>query len=66
MGTVVLTYGATNVKPTQKDQPLLSSKRMPHFEIYKRSWNEQKIWSWVPNEIETENDCAGEDQQQFT
>jgi hypothetical protein len=22
--------------------------------------------SWVPNELEAQNDCAGEDQKQFT
>jgi hypothetical protein len=37
---------------------LLSSNRRPHFKTYK--------WSWVPAGPETENDCAGEDQQQIT
>jgi hypothetical protein len=39
--TLVLNHGATNSAPTPKYQPLLSSKRRPHFRIYKRSWNEQ-------------------------
>jgi hypothetical protein len=37
----VLNYSATNVLPSQKDQPLLSSKRRPHFQTCKLSWNEQ-------------------------
>jgi hypothetical protein len=60
---LVLNYGATNVAPTQKDQPLLSSNRRPHFQTHKQSWNEQKFgqgrlcwrgpatiywtWTWV-------------------
>jgi hypothetical protein len=43
VGTLVLNYSATNVAPTQKDQPLLSSKRRPHFQTHKRSWNEHKL-----------------------
>jgi hypothetical protein len=39
----VLNYGATNVAPTQKDQPLLLSKRRPHFHTYKWSWNDKKF-----------------------
>jgi hypothetical protein len=42
-GTLVRNYGATNLAPTQKDKPLLSSKRRPHFKTRKRSWNEQKF-----------------------
>jgi hypothetical protein len=30
-----LNYSAANVAPTQKDQPLFSSKRRPHFETHK-------------------------------
>jgi hypothetical protein len=41
-GRCVLNHSATNVAPTQKDQPLLLSKRRPHFQTHKRSWNEQK------------------------
>jgi hypothetical protein len=36
---------------------LLSSKWRPHFKT--------SNWSWVPMGPETENDCAGEDQQQI-
>jgi hypothetical protein len=36
-------YGATNVAPTQKDKPLLSSKRRPHFQTHKGPWNEHKL-----------------------
>jgi hypothetical protein len=43
VGTLVLNYGATNVAPTQKDEPLLSSKRRHHFETHKRSWKEQNF-----------------------
>jgi hypothetical protein len=39
----VRNYGATNLVPTQKGQPLLSSKRGPHFQTHKRSWNEHKL-----------------------
>jgi hypothetical protein len=38
-GTPVRNYGATNVAPTQKDRPLLTSKTSPHFQTNKRSWN---------------------------
>jgi hypothetical protein len=40
---IVLNYGATNVAPTQKDKPLLSSKRRPHLQTQKWSWKEQKL-----------------------
>jgi hypothetical protein len=36
-------YGTTNVAPTQKDQPLLSSKRWPYLQTRTWSWNEQKF-----------------------
>jgi hypothetical protein len=50
-GTLVQNYGATNVAPTQKDKPLLSSKRGTHFQTRKRSWNqEQECWQ-VPAAI---------------
>jgi hypothetical protein len=39
-GTFVLNYGATNMEPTQKGQPLLSSKTGPHLHTYKRPWKE--------------------------
>jgi hypothetical protein len=42
-GTLALNYGATKMAPTQKDQPLLSLDRRPHFETHKRSWNEHKL-----------------------
>jgi hypothetical protein len=42
-GTLVRNYGATNMEPTQKDKPLLPSKRRPHFQTYKRSWSENKL-----------------------
>jgi hypothetical protein len=42
-GTVVLNYGATNMAPAQKDQPLLSSKRTSYFQTHKSSWNERKF-----------------------
>jgi hypothetical protein len=32
-----------NVVPTQKDKPLLSSKRRPHFQTHERSWKEYKL-----------------------
>jgi hypothetical protein len=41
--TLVLNYGATNVAPIPKDQPLLSSKRRPNFQTRKWSWNERKF-----------------------
>jgi hypothetical protein len=31
-GTLVWSYDATNVAPTQKDKPLLSSKNRPNFQ----------------------------------
>jgi hypothetical protein len=31
------------VAPTQEDQPLLSSKRRPHFQTHRWSWNEQQF-----------------------
>jgi hypothetical protein len=34
---------ATNVASTQKDQPLFSLYRKPHFETHERLWNEQKF-----------------------
>jgi hypothetical protein len=43
VGTLVRNYGATNLAPTQKDKPLLSSKKGPYFKTYKRSWNEHKL-----------------------
>jgi hypothetical protein len=43
VGTVVQNYGATDVAPTQKDKPLLSSKRRPHFQTHKLSWNEHEL-----------------------
>jgi hypothetical protein len=39
-GTLVLNYGEKNMVPSQKGQPLLSSKRRPHFQTYKLSLNE--------------------------
>jgi hypothetical protein len=33
-GTLILNYGATNVAPIQKGQPLLSTKRRPHFQTH--------------------------------
>lgn len=41
--TLVLTCSAINVKPTQKDQPLLSSKWGPQFHTHKWPWNKQKF-----------------------
>jgi hypothetical protein len=41
-GTVILNYEAKNMAPTQKDQPLPSSKRWPRFQTHERTWNEQK------------------------
>jgi hypothetical protein len=41
--SLVLKYGATNVEPTQKDQPLLSSKRRPNFHTHKCCWKEQNL-----------------------
>jgi hypothetical protein len=43
-GALVLSYGATNVAPTQKDRPLLSWMRRPHVETHQRSWNEHKFF----------------------
>jgi hypothetical protein len=45
-------------------RPLLLSKRRPHFKT-RKSLGRTNIWSW-PTGPETKNDCAGEDQQQFT
>jgi hypothetical protein len=42
-GTLMLNYGATNMAPSQKDEPILSSKRGPHFRTNIRPWNEQKF-----------------------
>jgi hypothetical protein len=42
-GALVRNCCATNMAPTQKDKPLLSSKRRPHFQTHKRSWNERKL-----------------------
>jgi hypothetical protein len=42
-GTLVLNYGTTNVAPTRKVPPLLSSKRRPYFQTRKWSWKEQKF-----------------------
>jgi hypothetical protein len=44
---------------------LLTSKRIPHFKTY-NSLERTEIWSWVLTGPEIKNDCAGEDQQQFT
>jgi hypothetical protein len=50
-GTLVLNYGAKNMAPTQKNEPLLSSNKRPHIQIlvYKRIWNEQKFGNGVPD-----------------
>jgi hypothetical protein len=37
----------------------------PNFQTHK-ILRRIKIWSWVPTGSETKNDCAGEDQQQFS
>jgi hypothetical protein len=50
---------------SERQNPRLSSKRRPHFKIYKRSSKDIKR-SWFPTEPEGKNDCAGEGQQQFT
>jgi hypothetical protein len=42
-GTLAHNYGETNVAPTQKEKPLLSSKSRPHFQTHKWSWNEHKL-----------------------
>jgi hypothetical protein len=42
-GTLVPNYGVTNVKPTQKDQPLFSLKRGPHFQTHNWCWNEHNL-----------------------
>jgi hypothetical protein len=65
-GTLVRNYGATNVAPTQIDQPLLSSKRTPPFPNKQMLVEGTEIWSWVPTGPETKNNCSGESQQQFT
>jgi hypothetical protein len=44
---------------TKKNQPLLSSKRMPQFKTQTWSWNEKIIWSWFLTWPDTEYDCAG-------
>jgi hypothetical protein len=49
-----------------KDQPLLSSKRRPHFQTPKCSWNEQKFGHESQRGPETKNSCADEGQQKFT
>jgi hypothetical protein len=41
-GELVQNYGVTNVAPTQKDKPFLSTKRRPHLQTYKPSWNEHE------------------------
>jgi hypothetical protein len=42
-GKLVLNYGATNMAPTLKDTPLLSSKGRPNLQTHTRSWNEHKL-----------------------
>jgi hypothetical protein len=42
-GILMINYNATNVVPTQIDQPLLSSKWRPHFPTHKPCWNEHKF-----------------------
>jgi hypothetical protein len=37
--TFMLNYGATNMAPTHRDQPILSSKKRSHLQTHKRSWN---------------------------
>jgi hypothetical protein len=39
--TLVRSYGATNMAPTQKDK-LLSPQWRPHFQTHKRAWNDYK------------------------
>jgi hypothetical protein len=45
---------------------ILSSKRKPHFQTDKRSWNEHELVHGFRVRPETKNDCAVEGQQQFT
>jgi hypothetical protein len=45
-GILMLNYGATSVTATQKNQPLFSLKRRPHFQTHKRFWNEQNFGHW--------------------
>jgi hypothetical protein len=44
-GRLVLNYGATNVAPTHKDQPLLSSNTRSHFQTHKWSSNKNLVMS---------------------
>jgi hypothetical protein len=48
-----------------EENPSLS-KRRPHFKTHKYLGKNGHIWSWVPTGPTTNNDCAGEGQQQIT
>jgi hypothetical protein len=53
-GTLMQNYDAINVAPTQKEKPLLSSKRRPHFETHWRSWNEHKLGRGSGSDVKQE------------
>jgi hypothetical protein len=65
-GTLVLNYGATNVAPTQEDQPSLLAKEKTAFKNIQTVLEWTEILSWVSTGLETKNDCADEGKQQFT
>jgi hypothetical protein len=43
--TLLLNYGTTNVAPTQKDEPHLSSNRRLRLQTHKWSWNKNMVAS---------------------
>lgn len=57
VGTHVWIEGALNVSPTQKDDPLLSSKMKLNLQTHKWNENEWKENKWVP---EATNDYASD------
>jgi hypothetical protein len=65
-----VTERASSHSPVERERPVAvrpfpSLKRRPNFKI-RKSLERTKIWSWAPTGLETKNDCADEDQQQFT
>jgi hypothetical protein len=42
-GMLLSNYDATNMAPTQKDEPFLLSKRRRHFKTHERSWNKHDL-----------------------
>jgi hypothetical protein len=61
----VRNYRAVSVAPTQKDQPLLSSKSDP-ISQHISGLGTNKNFDMGPDGAWNKNDCAGEGQQQYT